>query len=139
MDKKLAYQIQIHLYTDGDFAFREDLLPHAFKEDDCREIILISDTTFLCNIYDKNMTEFGWKLNEWGTYTARSTIEQYVSAIHVSFTHLYIWEDLLRCVEECSDWLYHPEKFEDKNLFISSISGNYDGTDFIIKRVKEIR
>ena len=136
-DKKLMYQIEITLETDGDFSFRKNLLPPDFLVDDSREIITCTDDTLVCKIYDKDMTASGWKPGEWGKMTARHTIEEYVSAIHVSFTHLYIWEDLLRCVDETSRWIYYPETSEDEDLHISSISGNYEGTEFIIRRIRE--
>lgn len=138
MNKKLSYQIEITLCTDGDFSFRKELLPPDFLTDDCREIIEFTEDSFKCNIYEKDMTKYGWKNSEWTKFITRSTFEQYISAIHVSFTHLYIWQDLLRCLEELTSYLYSKELTFDKNEdneFWSSIYGNYDGTDFIIRRI----
>ena len=65
MNKKLAYQIEITLQTDGDFSFRKDLLPPDFFNDDCREVVEFArddyDFDFKFNIYDKDMTKSGWK------------------------------------------------------------------------------
>jgi hypothetical protein len=134
MDKKLVYQIEITLCTDGDFSFRKELLPPDFLTDDCREIIELTEDSFKCNIYTKDMSEFGWKNNDWCKFIARSTFESYISAIHVSHTHLYIWKDLLSCVDSVTSWLYAPE---DSPSLVVSLLGNYFGTKFSIRKVSE--
>ena len=135
MNKKLAYQIEITLQTDGDFCLKKELLPPDFFDNDCREITKFTEDTFKCNIYEKDMSEFGWESGEWSTFTARNTFDQFISAIHVGHTHLYIWNDLLECLDELIDWVYSKE--DKPNIFISSIHGNYEGTEFIIRKVSE--
>jgi len=137
MDKKLAYQIQIHLCTDGDFAFRKDLLWDDFFTNDCREILICGEEDFVCNIYEKDMSRCKWDPGEWSMYTARSTFEQYISAMHVLHTHLYIWQDLLECLEKLERWIYHRETFENKDYFTAYMYGNYEGTEFTITRIEE--
>ena len=136
-DKQLTYQIQIHLYTDGDFAFRKEMLPPDFFNDDSREIIICSEEDFVCNIYEKDMSHCKWNHGEWSMYEARSTFEQYISAIHVSHTHLYIWEDLLECLKKLERWIYHRKTFENKDYFTAYMYGNYLGTEFTITSIKE--
>ena len=135
MNKKLAYQIEITLQTDGDFSFRKELLPTNFFNDDCREVIEFNneDFEFKFNIYDKDMTESGWKDGEWSKFIAKTTFNQFISAIHVGFTHLYIWNYLLECLDEVIDWIYCKE---DKPDYCSAIiGGNYDGTEFYIRKI----
>ena len=133
MNKKLAYQIEITLSTDGDFSFRKELLPPNFLNNDCREIIEFTEDTFKCNIYDKDMKSSGWSEGEWCKFIARTTFESYISAIHVGHTHLYIWTYLLECLDEIHDWLYDKE--EKPNYCSSFIGGNYDGTEFYIRKI----
>ena len=135
--KKLVYQITITLSTDDDFGLKKELLPPDFFNDDCREVVEFArddyDFDFKFNIYDKDMTKSGWKDGEWGKYIAKNTFEQFISAIHVGSTHLYIWNYLLECLEELTDWIYCKE---DKPDYCSAIiGGNYDGTEFFIKKV----
>lgn len=132
MNKKLAYQIEITLQTDGDFCLKKELLPPDFFDNDCREITKFTEDTFKCNIYEKDMSKFGWKSGEWSTFITRSTFDQFISAIHVGYTHLYIWKDLLECLNEIISWIYSKE--EKPSTFISSLYGNYDGTNFIITK-----
>ena len=133
MIKKLVYQIEITLCTDGDFSFRKELLPPDFLTNDCREIIELTNKSFKCNIY-YDMAEHSWNEDKWTKFMARSTFEQYISAIHVGFTHLYIWKDLLSCLDSVSSWLYTPE---DSPSLVVSLLGNYFGTKFSIRKVSE--
>ena len=133
MIKKLVYQIEITLCTDGDFSFRKELLPPDFLTDDCREVIELTNDSFKCNIY-YDMAEHSWNEDKWAKFMARSTFEQYISAIHVGFTHLYIWKDLLSCLDSVSSWLYTPE---DSPSLVVSLLGNYFGTKFSIRKVSE--
>ena len=133
MIKKLVYQIEITLCTDGDFSFRKELLPPDFLTNDCREIIELTNDSFKCNIY-YDMAEHSWNEDKWTKFMARSTFEQYISAIHVGFTHLYIWKDLLSCLDSVSSWLYTPE---DSPSLVVSLLGNYFGTKFSIRKVSE--
>lgn len=132
MNKKLAYQIEITLQTDGDFCLKKELLPLDFFDNECREITKFTEDTFKCNIYEKDMSEFGWKSGEWSTFITRNTFDQFISAIHVGHTHLYIWNDLLECLDELINWIYSRE--EKPDTFISSLCGNYEGTNFIISK-----
>lgn len=133
MIKKLVYQIEITLCTDGDFSFRKELLPPDFLTNDCREIIELTNESFKCNIY-YDMAEHSWNEDKWTKFMTRSTFEQYISAIHVGFTHLYIWKDLLSCLDSVSLWLYTPE---DSPSLVVSLLGNYFGTKFSIRKVSE--
>lgn len=134
MDKKLIYQIEITLQTDGDFSFRKELLPPDFFDNDCREIIEFTEDTFKCNIYEKDMSAYGWKPGMWSKCVARNTFQGYISAIHVSWTHLYIWHSLLGCEEELTLHIFEDE-WNSSNEFYSSINGNYEGTEFFIKKI----
>ena len=136
MNKKLVYQIEITLQTDGDFSFRKELLPPDFLTDDCREIIEFTEDTFKCNIYEKDMSEFGWKPGMWSKCVARNTFQGYISAIHVLWTHLYIWHSLLGCEEELTIHIFEDE-WNSSNEFSRIIGGNYDGTEFLIRKINE--
>jgi len=134
MNKKLVYQIEITLQTDGDFSFRKELLPPDFLTDDCREIIEFTEDTFKCNIYEKDMSEFGWKPGMWSKNVARNTFQEYISAIHVIHTHLYIWNYLLSCEEALTLHIYE-DNWNSSKEFSRTINGNYDGTEFYIRKI----
>lgn len=136
MNKKLAYQIEITLQTDGDFCLRKELLPPDFFDNDCREVTEFTKDTFKCNIYEKDMSAYGWKPGMWSKYIARNTFQGYISAIQVSWTRLYIWHYLLSCEEELTLHIFE-DGWNSSNEFYRTINGNYEGTKFYIRKIDE--
>ena len=83
----------------------------------------------MITVYDDDKTV--WKNGGWADYICRSRIDEFIAAINVSSTHLYIWKDLLEISEELTDWIY---KHREEKRYTAFMSGNYYGTEFSITR-----
>lgn len=132
-ERKVAYYIEITLETDGDYSF----VPRFFNfhAPEWIDIFKISEDadgslSWQVKVFDDIENKM-WKDGGWSDYIARSFVSNFISALHVSSTHLYIWRYFLEIEEKVSKWVHYNKDEKSKSWYVN---GNYDGTEIRIIR-----
>ena len=105
------------LYTDGDYCLREPEKFGGKRDDDSSYTyngsVTFTDEEFKCK---SNARVFLWKF--------------LCDGLHISYTHHWLIEDFYHCIAKLVDGI---NAFESgKSIVKERISGNYDGTEFIL-------